>query len=371
MAKHRESPIKRVNPSGKEVWVARYTGSDGRRRSAGTFRLKREAQDAIDAAHDRPVVADTVARYLERWLETRPRSERTDRTNGGRVRAVLEVRLEGIRLRDWDMRALRPRHRDELTVRMLVDQGRAPGGARNILRALSAMFEDAMTDELADVNPWKGARIRDDDRRARKEPRELRVWTLEQMHAFSAAASYRTRHDPRKKIPPARFAPAWEPMLRMLADCGLRAGELLALRRVDLDLPGGMLHVHGSAWEGTVTDSNDRKNHERDVPLAPSLATMLRAVPPRIDTPWLFPSPRGKLWRYSNWHRQIWQPTCEAAGIDPTPHEFRHSWVTHLRSAGVDRADLADVAGHGEDVATRVYSHALRTSYEQIRQAIG
>ncbi len=160
-------------------------------------------------------------------------------------------------------------------------------------------------------------------------------------------------------------------MLRVLADCGLRVGELFALRPAGLDLPGAMLTVAATAWEGEVTESSERQNHDREVPIPPSLVAMLGAVPPRVDTLWLFPSPTGKLWRYSNWHRSVWQPTCEAARIDPTPHEFRHSWVTHLRAAGIDRADLADVAGHGEDVATRVYSHALRTSYDQIRQTIG
>ncbi|HKO29111.1 MAG TPA: hypothetical protein VJU80_16755 [Solirubrobacteraceae bacterium] len=50
MPKRRESPVGRLNPSGKKVWIARYTGSDGRRRSAGTFKTKRAAQEAIDVA---------------------------------------------------------------------------------------------------------------------------------------------------------------------------------------------------------------------------------------------------------------------------------------------------------------------------------
>ena len=55
----RESPIKRRNPSGQVVWVARYTGRDGKRRIAkptwnrgkGTFVRKAEAQRAIDEAY--------------------------------------------------------------------------------------------------------------------------------------------------------------------------------------------------------------------------------------------------------------------------------------------------------------------------------
>jgi hypothetical protein len=45
--------------------------------------------------------------------------------------------------------------------------------------------------------------------------------------------------------------------------------------------------------------------------------------------------------------------------------------VTHLRAAGIDPADLADVAGHSLDTATARYTHALRRSHDQIRRVIG
>jgi integrase len=60
-----------------------------------------------------------------------------------------------------------------------------------------------------------------------------------------------------------------------------------------------------------------------------------------------------------------------ATGMDPTPHEFRHSYVTHLRAAGVDDADLARVAGHTIETMISVYTHALERSYEKIRGIIG
>jgi integrase len=354
-------PKKRRMSNGRTVWIARYRDHRGRVQIAkpawnahkGTFELRREAQRAIDEALTRatPERASTVGGYLTRWLDTRPRSERTDVTNEGRIRNVLAVELEGLALEDWDMRELRRRHRDELAARMLSEQGRSPGGARNILRSLSAMFEDAITDELAEVNPWQGAKVRDDDRRAVKRARQLRVWSFDELHDFAGHAG------------------RYESMIRTLADCGLRVGELFALRRADLD--AGVIHVRGSAWEGSVSAGSREKNHDRDVPVPPGLAAILRAMPTRIDSPWLFPTPTGKLWRYSNWHRTVWQPTIEAAGIDPTPHELRHSWVSHLRAAGIDPADLAAIAGHGLDVATSTYTHALGRSFEQVREMVG
>ena len=163
---HRESPTKRVNPSGKVVWVARYTGPDGKRRSAGTFSLKRQAQDAINRVYETPTTPEAVGANLERWVTRHPRSERTNRTNVHRIRRVLAVKLEGPELRDWLLRDLRRRHVNDPVDHMLSVQRRAPTGAINILRALSAMCEDAITDELCDVNPFKGVRVRASDPRA-------------------------------------------------------------------------------------------------------------------------------------------------------------------------------------------------------------
>jgi hypothetical protein len=174
--RRRESPIKRRNPSGEIVWVARYTGRDGKRHIAkpawnggrGTFSRKGQAQEAIDEAYglsDRP---DTLGQYFSTWTGRHPRSERTNATNEHRIGRVLDVEVEGIAFRDWPMRDLRRRHALALVDHMLRVQGRATTGVVGILRSLSAMAEDAITDEVADLNPFKGVRVRASDPRAKK-----------------------------------------------------------------------------------------------------------------------------------------------------------------------------------------------------------
>ncbi len=350
--KHRESPIKRVNPSGQTRWVARYTDPDGRRRSAGTFKLQRAAQEAIDAAYETPILPTTVGAFLEVWPARYPRADRTNTTNTGRIRQLLEAKIEGRALRSWPLRDLRRRHALELVDFMLREQGRATTGAQNILRAFSAMAEDAITDEVCDVNPFKGVRVRANDPRVLKQRRQPRVYTWEQMHAVAAAAG-----------------PRDEPMIRTLADCGLRIGELFALQRTDLG--DGMLRVTGSAWEGRVVESSTEKNHNRDVPVPPGCMAVLRRMPPRIDSKWLFPSPRGMLWRYSNWQRRVWQPAIAEAGLNMKPHEMRHSFVSLLRASGVDDADLAAITGHGVGTLIGRYTHPLQRSFDQVRGLVG
>jgi hypothetical protein len=38
----------------------------------------------------------------------------------------------------------------------------------------------------------------------------------------------------------------------------------------------------------------------------------------------------------TSFYRDIWKPTQEATGLDTRPHECCHSYVTHLRAAGVN-----------------------------------
>jgi len=189
--RRREAPVKRRNPSGEVVWVARYTGRDGKRYIAkprwnggkGTFDLKREAQRAIDEAYglsDRP---DTVGEYVTTWTTRHPRSERTNATNEYRIGRVLEVEIEGIPLKQWPLRELRRRHALALVDHMLRVQGRATTGVVGILRSLSAMAEDAITDEIADLNPFKGVRVRANDPRAKKQRRPIRVFSFEECTA--------------------------------------------------------------------------------------------------------------------------------------------------------------------------------------------
>jgi integrase len=160
------------------------------------------------------------------------------------------------------------------------------------------------------------------------------------------------------------------PAPRCLSDCGLRLGELLGIERSDLD--GDTLRIRGNAHNGVYTPGDQpTKRHVRTVPVPPSLLALLRALPARIDTPLLFPTPTGKLWWERNFYRDVWAPAVRSSGLVCTPHDLRHSWVTHLRAAGIDPADLAAIAGHTVETATARYTHPLRRSDEAVRALVG
>jgi integrase len=389
----RQTPYRRTYPEGRVVWIARYQDLAGRRQYAkpqwnggkASFALKGEAQRAIDEALERLHSAgvaepEQIGTYFEIWLDRHPRSQRTNATNRNRVGYVLDVDIEERRLRDWRFDELRRRQVLELVDHMLRVEGRAVEGVRGIVGALSAMAEDALGDDVATANAFMGVRLRGNDPRIRKPARKARIWSFAQMREFAAGgrpevrAATKRPTDPRnrrryKSKPRFYSAHDYEALLLTPGFTGLRLGEFLALRRSDFD--GSAFNFSFSAHDGELVESSEQKNHERTVPVPPTLVRLIESTPTRIDTELLFPTPRGKLWRERNFYRDVWVPAQLATGLDPTPHEFRHSYVTHLRAAGIDDADLAQVAGHRVETMISVYTHPLQRSHDAIRQAIG
>jgi integrase len=223
------------------------------------------------------------------------------------------------------------------------------------MRSLSTMTEDAINDELTELNPFRALRIRATDPRARKHPRPIRIFTFTEMHAFAAAAGTN------------------EALVRTFADTGMRLGEVLALQRSDLIK--STFHVRRTAHEGHILEGTKTDHGEptagREVPCPHGLARLIARLPARIDTPLLFPTPTGKLWRERNFYRDVWKPTQQATGLDIRPHEMRHSFITHLRAAGIDDADLAAIAGHRVETMLSTYTHPLGISFERVRDVIG
>ena len=389
----RQTPYKRTYSSGRTAWVARYYDLQGRTRYAkpswngykSSFSLKADAQAAIDEALERPygngLVSDgRLEAYFGLWLEQHPRSQRTNKTNKDRIGYVLDVEIDGRPLGEWSFDELRRRHVLSLVDHMLRVEGRAARGARGILSALSAMTEDAVGDDVAAHNPFIGVRLRGNDPRIRKPARKPRIWSFKQMREFARGglpeirAATRRPRDPRRRgcyKTKDRFYSGedYEALILVPGFTGLRLGEILALKRSGFD--GKRLVVESSAHQGELVDSSEAKNHERIVPVPPTLATLIERSSRHVNRDLLFPTPRGKLWRERNFYRDVWVPAQRATGMDPTPHEFRHSYVSHLRAAGVDDADLARVAGHTVETMLAVYTHALDRSHDMIRGIIG
>lgn len=386
-----QTPYRRTYPDGRFVWVARFYDLAGKSRYAkprwhgykSTFALKRDAQRAIDEALERQrgkaPAPQRLGEYFETWLERHPRSPRTNKTDAERVSIALSIEVDGRPLGEWEFDELRRHHVLELLDHMLRVEGRAARGARGIISSCSAMAEDAIGDDAATRNAFDGVRVRGADPRITKPPRRIRIWGFEQMRAFArggrpevrAATRRPDRRSKGRSARGARFYPArdYEALLLTPGFTGLRLGEFFALKEAEFD--GRSFHPHYTAHEGELIASSPQKNHERVVPVPPTLTRLIEGRRRQVESEFLFPTPTGKLWRESNFYRDVWAPAELATGLDPTPHEFRHSYVTNLRAAGVDDADLAEIVGHEVETMIAVYTHPLGRSHKRVRRTIG
>jgi len=139
-------------------------------------------------------------------------------------------------------------------------------------------------------------------------------------------------------------------VLALLYGCGLRISEALGLKRRDAPAGDDMLRVTGKG--GKV----------RIVPVLPavaaSIAGYLRLCPfqPGPDGPLFVGAKGGPL------SARIIQLAMErlrpALGLpdSATPHALRHSFATHLLSAGGDLRTIQELLGHASLSTTQVYT---------------
>ena len=144
-------------------------------------------------------------------------------------------------------------------------------------------------------------------------------------------------------------------VLLLLYCCGLRISEALALRGQDAPLPGrDVLRIKGKGGK------------ERMLPVLPiaqhAIRHYLELCPyPRQDTGPLFLGAKGGPLRARV--VQLLMQTMRAELSLPataTPHALRHSFATHLLSAGADLRQIQELLGHASLSTTQVYTEVDR-----------
>ena len=91
--------------------------------------------------------------------------------------------------------------------------------------------------------------------------------------------------------------------------------QIRTLERRDIDRHARVLSVRTTVSYGEVVELGKTTRSRRQVPLSGRALSALDAIPPRLDTPLLFPAVRGGLLNLDNWRRREWAPAIEAAGI--------------------------------------------------------
>jgi integrase len=179
---------------------------------------------------------------------------------------------------------------------------------------------------------------------------------------------------------------AMYPIAALALATGLRRGELLGLRRQDLDLDAGKIRVEQSLEQtkaGLRFKSPKTKHGRRTIAINASAAAELRAHLNRQNETRLaigqgrapadalvFPTWDGKP-RSPNALTKEWSMAMAEAGIAVTFHALRHTHASSLIAAGLDVLTISRRLGHASPTITLgVYGHLFANTDDRAAEVM-
>lgn len=335
------------------MWQASYLGPDGLRHNAPTtFQTKGDAEGWLavqrsaiiggawkpNAKSTAPSAAVTLRDYAGPWLANRTLKPRT-RDHYQRLldRQILPT------LGDKPLRALTP---------VVIRSWHAELGSKTpTLRAhsyglLRTILATAVDDGLIASNP---CRIRGAGNS--KRVHKIRPLTLPELEQLTAAM-------------PDRY----QAMVLLAAWGGFRFGELAELRRSDLDLKAGRIHIRRGVTrvpgQAPIVGTPKSDASIRDVAIPPHLVPIVKAhVAEHAQfgrDGLLFPARNGGQIAPSSLYR-VFYPARQAAGRpDLRFHDLRHTGETLAALSGATLAELMARLGHSTQGAALRYMHVAQ-----------
>jgi integrase len=110
---------------------------------------------------------------------------------------------------------------------------------------------------------------------------------------------------------------------------------------------------------GTIRAYQPKGNEDYFVPMNDELRAVLRALPSRLRSPWIFPNATGTgPLDPKNYLHRVFYPALKAAKITGLRwHDLRHSFASRLTMAGVDLKTVQELMGHKSLRMTERYAH--------------
>jgi len=327
------------------VFYLKYRGPDGRTVVRNSETTDREAAERLlakltgEATPDETGVramtaAQFIPEHMAAWTDRRG-TKSVKVTRAGKTKErwtrdhdnIVEAQLD--RFATWagprKLHTLTPADIENYSGWLQTGSGAVgPATVARYVAAVSGMFRTAVQRKVATVNPCKGAEL--------PKPQEH-------------AAVFLTPGEIDRLI--SHSAPQLRPVVVLLADLGLRLGELLRLT-----------WQHVAADDSTVTLVHTKGKTVRVMPTTARVRAVLAELRAQHATPirgedLLLPKPRSK-----SRIERLFTDAVSAAGVNraATPHALRHSYASGMALAGVPITVISKALGHGSVRVTERYS---------------
>jgi integrase len=238
----------------------------------------------------------------------------------------------------------------------LLDEGVSPVTTAKAYRLLKSILATAVEDSLIRRNPCrvKGA--------GNEQSPERPLLTVAEVYSLADACR-----------------PRYRAMILLACFGGLRWGELVALRRRDIDTAAATIRISRQLTEarGQAAFFSPPKTaaSKRRVILPGSIVAEVQEP---LDNhtgsaadAMLFTSPRGQLLRHSNFWRATWVPAMTATGLTGIHfHDLRHAGNHLVAEAGASLRELMERMGHASSRAALIYLHSTDDRQRTLAEAV-
>jgi integrase len=346
--------------AGKRYRV-RYRKPDRSQTDKRGFRTKRDAElylASIEVAKNTGRYIDptrsrvSIEDWMRIWVASRAdlRASSLDRMNGV-IRNHIVPRLGPIRLSEFS-RLRAQQWASELTATQ------SPGSVRKIVNVLSAALQLAVDDNRIPANPAHRLKL------PRQSKAHKRFLTHDQVIRLAEEVNRKSAGE------------GFGLIVLVLAYCGLRWGELCALRVEDFDPERRRLDVRRTLVEvnGYFHESSPKNYQERSIPIPGVITSLLeRHIETKRPEDRVFVSSKnGAVLRNRTFRRGWFDDAAKAIGIPGlTPHELRHTCASLAVSAGANVKAIQRMLGHSSAKETLdTYSDLFDSDLDQVAVAL-